>query len=166
MFLILWFLLSPSFYLGHNSISHMTLKRDRLLIFLQPGVVPIDFPPGHWPLMGYYWSPKFEFHMIQRQWGLSSVCIFSVTRDTFLESGLLLGVVTLCAAASLNPRKNCFQVLFIEVHILSTPEFVGGMAHVKFNINKGPESNSKKYKCEVLHVGSDILLHEYQTCVD
>lgn len=38
------FVISSNFYLGHKSISHMTLKRDKLLILLHPGVVPIDFP--------------------------------------------------------------------------------------------------------------------------
>lgn len=57
----------------------------------------------------------------------------------------LFGNVTLCALASLNPRKNCFQVIFIEVHTLSTPETVRGMARVKLNVNK---SNNMKYKYE------------------
>lgn len=75
----------------------------------------------------------------------------------------LFGNVTLCAPASLNPQKNCFQVIFIEVHTLSTPETVRGMARVKLNVNK---SNNMKYKYEVLHVVRDIQLHEYQMRID
>lgn len=74
----------------------------------------------------------------------------------------LFGNVTLCAPASLNLRKN----LFIEVHTLSTPETVRGMAYVKLNIDKWPESDNMKYKYEVLHVVRDIQLYEYQRCTD
>lgn len=73
----------------------------------------------------------------------------------------LFGNVMFCAPASLNPRKNCFQVIFIEVHALSTPETVRGMARVKLTMNK---SNNMKYKYEVLHVVRDIQWHEM--CID
>lgn len=95
--------LFPNFYLDHERISQMTIRCC---------IVSINFP-SMWAINDHQyfnsmWSKGSEGKVVCVS--LQKPGIHFLKVDFSFET--LFGDVTHCALASLNPWKNCFQVLF------------------------------------------------------